>query len=80
MAHEIEPSHEKNHIGQQEPVFLECNLAFPHKCTGDITSRFTNLLSVTIDLCFWQTQAEQDDEDWRASTEPIQLMTISDWD
>jgi hypothetical protein len=73
VAHKVEASHEKHHVGENEPVVLERNLSFPDKGVGHSGSRFAQLLSLKEDLRLGQAKPEQNDQNWRTGAKPVQL-------
>lgn len=77
--HEVKSSHQQNHVDKKQPMLLQCDLSFIHKHLCSIGSSFSNALALLIGLCFWKAETEDDDEDWRACTEPEQLKSISMW-
>jgi hypothetical protein len=71
VGHEVEASHEKDHVSQKEPMALESNLSLGDESTSDIrASRLTNGYTLAICLCLGKAQSEQDDQNGRACTEP----------
>ena len=72
VRHEVETSHEKDHVAEEEPVLAEGDFAFGQECACDVTLGSSESLPVTVGLCFWQAQTENDDQDWRACSEPEQ--------
>jgi len=53
-------------------VLFERMLAFLHKQGGSVGFLLTQAFAFLVGLRFWQAEAEDDDEDGRASAEPEQ--------
>lgn len=71
VGHEVEASHEEDHVSQKEPMALESDLSFGDESTSDVrASRLTNGYTFAVCLCLGKAQSEQDDQNGRACTEP----------
>lgn len=51
---------------------LQCHFAFFDEDLGGIGFFFSNPLALEVGVCLWEAEAEDDDQDWRARTEPEQ--------
>lgn len=71
--HKVESGHEQDEIDEQQPVPLEGDLALLKESRGDAaTDLGTDGLALSESLGLGETQAEDDDEDGRASSEPVE--------
>lgn len=71
--HEVETGHEQDKVDQQQPVALKRDLTLGHEGCSDTTTHLgTRLLTTTESLRLGQTQTERDDQQRRASSEPVQ--------
>jgi len=69
--HEIETTHEKHHVDEQQPVALEGDFALGDEGLPDISTRLANTLTLDKGVCLWQTETKGDDEHWRTGAEPV---------
>lgn len=71
--HEVEAGHEQDEIDQQQPVALKRDLALLEEGGGDTAADLSaDGLALTERLGLGETQTEGDDEDGRASSEPVE--------
>ena len=71
--HEVEPSHEKDHVDKKEPVLLQRHFAFLHEDFCGIGGGFSDPLALLVGLRFWEAETEDDDQDWWSSAKPEEL-------
>ena len=72
LYHEVEASHEENQVYQQQPMTFQRHFAFSNERPPDISTLVPDELTLLERIGFWQTETEDDEQNRRAGTEPIQ--------
>ena len=72
--HKVETSHEQDHVDQEEPMLLKSNPSFRNKSSRNIVSSFSDFLALRIHLSLWEHETENNEQNWRPSTEPEKLL------
>ena len=72
MAHEVETSHQKDHVDEEQPVILHCYLCFFHEGASDTVSCFSHSLTFLECICLGHQKAEDDDQDRRPRAKPVE--------
>ncbi|KAI6776829.1 hypothetical protein HG530_000774 [Fusarium avenaceum] len=78
MTHEVEASHEKNEINEQQPMMLERDLSFFDEdlslavCIGC----FSHALTLLVRFCLGKHETEDDEKHRWTSTEPEQRTPV----
>ena len=68
--HEVHASHEQDKVDQKKPVTLESDLALFDEGLANVVSSRANTLALDVGISLRQAQAECNDKNWRASSEP----------
>ena len=72
VGHEIETSHQKDKVEQENPVLLKRNAAFGEESACKVTAGVADGDSVSECSGLRQTETEDDDQDGRTGSEPVQ--------
>jgi len=62
----------QDQVDEKQPMSLDSDLAFFHIGGTNTIHRFSNHLTTLICLCFWQTQAEDDQKNRWTCSKPVQ--------
>ena len=68
--HEVEASHQKHEVDQQQPMALQRHLTFRNECPSDISTLISNKHALFKGIGFWKAETENDDQNWRAGAKP----------
>ena len=71
VRHEVETSHQQNHVAKEEPMALEGNLSLSNEGTSNAwAARLAHSLTFAVCLCLGKAHSEQNEQYRRAGTEP----------
>ncbi len=71
MAHKVESGHKKDKVDQKQPMLADCNATLLQEGASNVALLISNLDTSLVCLCLRKTQSEDDDQDRRASAEPV---------
>ena len=72
VGHEVKASHQEDEVEQEDPVLLKRNPAFGEESTCEVAAGLADGGSVSERSGLRQAETENDDQDGRASSEPVQ--------
>ena len=72
MGHEVEASHQENEVEQEDPVLFERNPTFGKEGTCEVAAGLADGGSVVESRSLREAEAEDDDQDGRTGSEPVQ--------
>ena len=64
--------HQQHKIDQEQPVSLHRNLALREERAGQVAVLLPHEISLTVAASLRKAKSEEDNQDWRASSEPVQ--------
>lgn len=70
VTHEVESSHQDDEVDEKLPVVLEGDFTFSDESAGDVLSCFADTLALDESVGLREAETVDDDQDWRAGTEP----------
>jgi len=71
--HEVEASHQEDHVDKQKPMPAKGNLALRDECLCYVIASFAHSLTFNISVCFRETESEGNDQNRRTGAEPKKL-------